>query len=104
MKIKLPNISFEVSHECNLNCLYCYNHWKYDNNKLSIPNSYKQAKKTLKKILYLYGLENSSLVKMDKINGVKLIKVDLAKIEEANMRLRHSEEKLAKFFSELEIS
>jgi hypothetical protein len=41
---------------------------------------------------------------MDKINGVKLIKVDLAKIEEANMRLRHSEEKLAKFFSELEIS
>lgn len=64
----------------------------------------KLDKKTLKKILYLYGLENSSLVKMDKINGVKLIKVDLAKIEEANMRLRHSEEKLAKFFSELEIS
>lgn len=58
MKIKLPNISFEVSHECNLNCLYCYNHWKYDNNKLLIPNSYKQAKKTLKKILQITDVEH----------------------------------------------
>ena len=64
----------------------------------------KLDKKILKKILYFYSLENSSLVKIDKTKGVKILKVDLAKIEEANMRLRHSEEKLGEFFSELEIS
>jgi len=64
----------------------------------------KLDKNILKKVLYYYSLENSSLVKMDKIKEVKILKVDLAKIEESNMRLRHSEEKLAKFFGELEIS
>lgn len=64
----------------------------------------KLDKKVLKKVLYFYSLENSLLVKIDKIKGVKVLKIDLAKIEEANMRLRHSEEKLAKFFSELVIS
>jgi uncharacterized cofD-like protein len=60
-------------------------------------------KKILKKIFYFYELENSSLVKMDKKCPIKTIKVDLAKIEESNMRLRHCEEKLAKFFETLEI-
>jgi len=61
-------------------------------------------KKLLKKVFYFYELENASLVKMDKKCLVKTIKVDLAKIEESNMRLRHSEEKLGEFFSKLDIS
>jgi len=60
-------------------------------------------KKTLKEVFYFYELENSSLVMMDRKCLVKTIMVDLAKIEESNMRLRHSEEKLADFFETLEI-
>jgi len=41
------NIIFEVTTDCNLNCSYCYNHWKrgepYDR-----LNSYKKALKVLK--------------------------------------------------------
>ena len=59
-------------------------------------------KKLLKEVFYFYKLENSSLVKMDNKCPIKTIKVDLAKIEESNMRLRHSEEKLAEFFNTLE--
>jgi len=63
----------------------------------------KLDKKILKKVLFYYKLENSSLVKIDKVRDVKILKVDLAKIEESNMRLRHSEEKLGKFFGTLEL-
>lgn len=63
----------------------------------------KLNKKLLKKIFYFYKLENSSLVKMDRNSQIKTIKIDLAQIEESNMRLRHSEEKLGKFFETLEI-
>jgi len=63
----------------------------------------KLDKKLLKTITHFYGLENSSIVKMDRFGGIKTIKVDIAKIEESNMRLRHSEEKLGEFFRTLEI-
>lgn len=63
----------------------------------------KLDKKSLKEIFYFYKLENSSVVKMEKINGVKTVKADIAKIEESNMRLRHSEEKLGEFFGALEL-
>ena len=39
---------------------------------------------------------------MDKICPVKTIKVDVATIDEANMRLRHSEEKLGEVFKNLD--
>lgn len=60
-------------------------------------------KKILEKVFYFYKLENSSLVEMDKNCSVKTIKVDLAKIDETNMRLRHSVEKIGEIFRTLEL-
>ncbi|MDD4938346.1 MAG: 2-phospho-L-lactate transferase CofD family protein [Candidatus Shapirobacteria bacterium] len=61
------------------------------------------TKKLLKEVFHFYELENSSLVEMDKKCLIKTIKADIAIVEESNMRLRHGEEKLAKFFETLEI-
>jgi len=51
MKVKLPQITFELTSVCNLKCKYCYNIWKTPNNTdFQQFNSYKQAKKKLKRI------------------------------------------------------
>ena len=50
-KFKLPHIIFEITSVCNLKCRYCYNIWKIPgSNGFEQFNSYKQAKKTLKKL------------------------------------------------------
>ena len=58
MKINLPNISFEVTSSCNLNCRYCYNHWKCDDEIMSVGNDYKQAIKTLKRIFQIADVKH----------------------------------------------
>ena len=58
-------------------------------------------KKILEKVFYFYELENSCLVKMSDNCLVKTLKVDFAKIDETNMRLRHSVEKMGKIFKNL---
>ena len=50
MRIKIPNISFEVTADCNLNCMYCYNHWKLADNKIYECGNYGLSKKTLTKL------------------------------------------------------
>jgi hypothetical protein len=60
-------------------------------------------KDILEKVFHFYELEHSSLVEMDQLCPVKTVRVDLATIDESNMRLRHSEKNLGKFFSTLEI-
>jgi len=50
LKVNLQSIVFEITSDCNLNCRYCYNIWKRPNNKQVSFNSYKNAKKTLKRL------------------------------------------------------
>ncbi|MDF1550454.1 MAG: radical SAM protein [Bacteroidales bacterium] len=51
MKTQLPHITFETTSVCNLKCRYCYNIWKIPGNAdFEQFNSYKQAKKTLKRL------------------------------------------------------
>jgi len=51
LKYQLPHIIFETTSVCNLKCRYCYNIWKIPGtNDFEQFNSYKQAKKTLKKL------------------------------------------------------
>ena len=59
--------------------------------------------KLLKKVFDLYALEHSFPIKFNKKSKEKTILADIALIEEKNMRLRHSEEKLRKLFTMLEI-
>ncbi len=50
-KLTLPHIIFETTSVCNLKCRYCYNIWKIPGTKgFEQFNSYKQAKKTLKRL------------------------------------------------------
>jgi radical SAM protein with 4Fe4S-binding SPASM domain len=50
-KYSLPHIIFETTSVCNLKCRYCYNIWKIPGaNGFEQFNSYKQAKKTLKRL------------------------------------------------------
>ena len=60
-------------------------------------------KELLEKIFYFYKLENATLVKKAESDKYETIVADIAGIEEKNMRLRHCEEKLANFLSDLEI-
>jgi len=54
MKIDLPHITFEATSACNLKCRYCYNIWKIPGTtKFEHFNSYKQARKTLKKLFQI---------------------------------------------------
>ena len=57
----------------------------------------------LKKVLKLYALEHSFPIKFNKKSKEKTMIVDIAKIEEKNIRLRHSEEKLGEIFRTLEL-
>ena len=49
-KVSLQYILFEVTQQCNLSCLYCYNHWKRDGNNNILKSSYEQSIKTLRKL------------------------------------------------------
>jgi radical SAM protein with 4Fe4S-binding SPASM domain len=60
-KIKIPNAIFEVTTRCNLNCRYCYNIWKMPEAVPVSFNSYKIAKRTLKR---LFKVTNVSQVTM----------------------------------------
>ena len=65
-KIRLSNIVFEITRECNLNCLYCYNIWKKDaDSKLidnnNYPNKYEKVKKTLVKLLSQVEIDTITL-------------------------------------------
>lgn len=57
--------------------------------------------KLLKMVLKLYGLEHSFPIKFNKKSRQKTLVADIAIIEEKNMRLRHSEEKLGEIFKTL---
>lgn len=60
-------------------------------------------KNYLKKIINFYKLEHSNLVINIKNKEYNAWVEDVAVIDEKNMRLRHGEEKLGKYFSELEL-
>lgn len=50
MKTKISNLSIEITNECNLNCKYCYNHWRPSSNFEKL-NSYKKAIRLITTIL-----------------------------------------------------
>lgn len=57
MKLKLPFLIFETTSVCNLNCKYCYNIWKRPGVEDFLKNSYKKARKTLKRFFSLAEVE-----------------------------------------------
>ena len=55
MKPKLPLVSFEVTMSCNLNCLFCYNHYK-NTGAMPDPSSYSASRKALKAIFQKFDV------------------------------------------------
>jgi radical SAM protein with 4Fe4S-binding SPASM domain len=49
MKFPLQHVIFEITQECNLSCLYCYNHWRRKGYH-SEPTNFKRTQQTLKKL------------------------------------------------------
>ena len=60
-KTKLNYIIFEVTSVCNLRCRYCYNPWKRPGEKDLQDNSYKQAKKTLKRLFKIADINHVTM-------------------------------------------
>lgn len=60
-------------------------------------------KNLLKKVLKNYSFEHSELIGCNDNKKERLLLVDLAIIEKKNLRLRHCESKLAKWFNEFKI-
>ena len=60
-------------------------------------------KNLLDKVLKLYALEHSFPIKFNKKSKEKTLLIDVVNIEEKNMRLRHSEEKLGEVFKNLDL-
>jgi len=57
MKQALPFLVFETTSVCNLNCRYCYNIWKRPGAEDIPKNSYKQARKTLKRFFKIADVD-----------------------------------------------
>ncbi len=50
-KLHLQYVVFEATQRCNLNCSYCYNHWKGNfKDQLRSNENYKQLKNTLRRL------------------------------------------------------
>ncbi len=50
MKFSIQHIVFEITQECNLSCVYCYNYWRR-NGYTAQPATFKNIQKTLKKAI-----------------------------------------------------
>ncbi len=61
----------------------------------------KVDQKVLKKILNSYACEHSAPIKHNLQGKNKIVLADVASVDEVNFRLRHSEDKLAKFFAKM---
>src|SRR5512133_1904859 len=46
----IKHIIYEVTQECNLSCLYCYNYWRRENEQVQI-SSFKDNKQTIRQLL-----------------------------------------------------
>jgi len=57
MKQPLPFLVFETTSVCNLHCRYCYNIWKRPGAEDISKNSYKQARKTLKRFFSMADVD-----------------------------------------------
>lgn len=49
MKFPVQHITFEITQECNLSCIYCYNHWRRNDHK-PYPTTIRDSLKTINRI------------------------------------------------------
>lgn len=57
MRFPIQYIIFEITQNCNLSCLYCYNHWRRNGSHLT-QTGYKETNRTLQKILKTVEFEH----------------------------------------------
>jgi len=58
-KAELSYILYEATEKCNLNCAFCYNHWKRDGDDAAKPDrGYSNSLKTLKQLFKLAQIKH----------------------------------------------
>jgi radical SAM protein with 4Fe4S-binding SPASM domain len=57
MKFPIRHIIFEVTHNCNLSCKYCYNHWRRSGSQ-SLQTTVRETDKTLSNLLKTIDFEH----------------------------------------------
>jgi MoaA/NifB/PqqE/SkfB family radical SAM enzyme len=51
MKFRLPHIAFELTPDCNLDCVFCYNIWKIPGARMKpVRGTYRKSLRTLKEL------------------------------------------------------
>lgn len=75
---------------------------KIDFDEILMSNFDSIDKNTLDKIFESYNNEHSVEIKYNKNSKIKTTRADLLAVDEVNLRLRHSVDKLAKFFAKME--
>ncbi len=62
-KAYIPQIAFEITSDCNYNCVFCYNYWKHSDNKYAVPkNSFETAQHTLTQLFKIANVRNITFV------------------------------------------
>ena len=56
-RARLRFVVFEVTPECNLRCRHCYNIWKMPGYRGCTPSTYRQADKTLRRLLKMVKVD-----------------------------------------------
>jgi uncharacterized cofD-like protein len=72
-----------------------------DFNEVLMPDFSKLNQKMLVEVFKSYSLENSRPIKYKKNEMKNVVVEDVAVIDELNLRIRHSEDKLARFFARM---
>lgn len=60
MKFPIQHLVFEITQECNLSCIYCYNHWRRKG-FTSQQQTFKKTLKTLKKIFQTIDFQHITI-------------------------------------------
>jgi len=77
MKLRLPNIAFELTDRCNLACRYCYNVWKIPGAEHHPFNSYKKAILALKTLFSQADVQNVTLTGGEPFMAERLTEIAL---------------------------
>ncbi|HEX2958967.1 MAG TPA: radical SAM protein, partial [Chitinispirillaceae bacterium] len=78
MKFPIQHIIFEITQECNLNCIYCYNYWRRNDSTLQ-PTTFKETKRTINKILNTIDFQHITITGGEPFlaDGIEEIILDL---------------------------
>ncbi|MBP7553799.1 MAG: radical SAM protein [Spirochaetes bacterium] len=88
MNYDLEKIIIEITQDCNLDCLYCYNIWKNDKFNYKISNSYNKSIKLLKRLYKLFPIKHITFTGGEPLISERFLEVVLfAKMKKSSVTI-----------------